>query len=191
MSACSEQEAVDAADEIGWPVALKTAAGTAPHKSDEAGVILGLQGAPSLREAYRSISARLGPQVTVQAMAPPGGVELALGVVHEPGFGPLVVVGAGGLLVELMHDRRLALPPLDHWRGRRLLDGLRMRPMLDGIRGQSAVDVEAVVTAVTRLSALADDLSGYLGSLDVNPLIAHRAGCIAVDALAYPLGRPG
>jgi acyl-CoA synthetase (NDP forming) len=191
MTARNEEDALAAACEIGWPVALKTAAGTAVHKSDLAGVAIGLGDPASLLEAYRRMAGRLGPAVTVQEMAPPGGVELALGVVDEPGFGPVVVVGAGGHLVELIGDRRLALPPLDSWRARRLLDGLKMRPTLDGFRGRPAVDVEAVVTAVTRISALAADLAGYLGTLDVNPLIANEEGCVAVDALASPISRRG
>jgi acetate---CoA ligase (ADP-forming) len=185
--AASENAAVKAAEGLGWPVALKTAAPGVAHKSDLGGVELDLAGPEALRGAYRRLALRLGPYVTVQAMAPRG-VELALGVVDDSNFGPFVVVAAGGTLVELFDDRRLALPPLDPWRARRLVDGLKARPLLDGARGQPAADLDALVAALVRLSVLASDLSGYLGALDVNPLIATAAGCVAVDALVVARG---
>ena len=104
-----------AANELGWPVAIKTAAPGVQHKSDVGGVALGLADADALRTAYEDIAARLGPRVVVAPMAPKG-VEVALGIVRDPTFGPLVLVAAGGVLVELMNDRQLALPPLDEHR---------------------------------------------------------------------------
>jgi hypothetical protein len=121
----------------------------------------------------------------VAPMAPPG-VEVALGIVRDPMFGPLVLVAAGGILVELLHDRRLALPPIDDSGARRLIDGLRMRPVFDGLRGEPAVDVDALAHAVSRLSVLAADLGDVLDALDVNPVIVSPAGCLAVDALVEP-----
>src|SRR5205814_2187049 len=150
-----------AAEEVGWPVALKTAASGTAHKSDVAGVALGLGGPVPFEAAYRDMAARVGPEVTVAAMAGPG-VELALGVVRDPQFGPLVVVGAGGVLVEILDDRRLALPPLDRARALRLLDGLRLRPLLHGVRGAAPADLDAVADAMVRLSALAIDLGGAM-----------------------------
>ncbi len=180
------ESALRAATEIGWPIALKTAAPDISHKTDAGGVETGLDGPDVLERAYRSISGRLGPSVTVQAMVP-AGVEIALGVLHDESFGPLVVVGAGGILVEVLQDRRVGLPPLDNWRAHRLLGGLRMRPLLDGVRGQAPIDVDALASAIVSLSTLACDLSGHLAALDVNPLITTSAGCIAVDAVAFPL----
>ncbi len=92
-------------------------------------------------------------------------------------------MAAGGVLVELLGDRRLAFPPLDEAGARRLIDGLQVRPMLDGVRGASASDVDAVARAASRLSVLAADLGDLLEALDVNPLIAGPEGCVAVDAL--------
>ena len=178
--AVDEEGAVEAAARIGWPVALKTAMSDIAHKTDVSGVSLRLEGPDSLRQAYRDIAGRLGPNVAVQAMAPEG-IELALGIVHDNTFGPIVVVGAGGTLVELLNDRRLALPPLDTPRARRLVDGLRARALLDGVRGRPAVDVDAVLRVVVRLSALALDLGAQLAALDINPLIATERGCLAVD----------
>ena len=171
------------------PVALKTAAPGVQHKSDVGGVVLDVADAGSLRAAYDDIAARLGPQVVVAAMAP-SGVELALGVVRDPQFGPLVLVAAGGVLVEVLHDRRLAFPPLDVPRARDLVDRLRVRPLLDGVRGAPPADVGALVHAVTRLSVLASDLGDRLDALDVNPVIVTSDGCVAVDALVIPRRTP-
>lgn len=180
--AATADEAVAAAAELGWPVVLKTAAPGVQHKSDVGGVVVGVADEESMRDAYADVAARLGPQVTVAALAP-AGVELALGIVRDPTFGPLVLVAAGGILVELLGDRTLALPPLDEAGARRMIDRLQVRPLLDGVRGAPASDVEAVARAVSRLSVLAADLGDVLEALDVNPIIAGPDGCVAVDAL--------
>jgi acyl-CoA synthetase (NDP forming) len=186
--------ALAAAERVGWPVALKTAAPGVAHKSDVGGVRLGLDGPEQLAAAYAELAGRLGPRVAVAAMAEPG-VELALGVVADPQFGPLVMVAAGGVLVEVLRDRRFALPPVEHQRALAMLDRLAVRPLLDGVRGGSPVDLGAVADAVCRLSVLALDLGDSLAALDVNPLVGGPAGCLAVDALvvatsaAPPAGR--
>ncbi len=181
----SEEGAVAAAHRIGWPVALKTAASGATHKSDVAGVKLGLTGQDELVPAYRELSERLGPTVTIAAMVPPG-VELALGLVRDAQFGPLVLVAAGGVLVELLKDRRLALPPVDDAAADRLLARLTVRRLLDGVRGAPAADVASVRHAIVALSSLATALGDRIAELDVNPLIAGPNGCVAVDALVLP-----
>ncbi len=127
----------------------------------------------------------LGPRVMVAAMAPPG-VEVALGIVRDETFGPLVLVAAGGIFVELLDDRRLALPPLDTRRAGRLIDGLQIRPVLDGVRGALAADVGSLAQAVSRLSVLAADLGDLIAELDVNPIIVSPQGAVAVDALVVP-----
>lgn len=176
-------EALVVAEEVGWPVALKTA--QAAHKSDADGVRLGIEDPGAFRDAYRDLAARLGPRVTVAAMAPRG-VELALGLVRDEQFGPLVLVAAGGILIEVVRDRRMALPPLDEVRARRMLDRLAVRPLLDGVRGAPPADAESVVQALVRLSALALDLGEHIAALDVNPLMVGPDGCVAVDALVIP-----
>jgi acyl-CoA synthetase (NDP forming) len=181
-AAASLEGAIAAADRIGWPVALKTAAPGIAHKSDVGGVRLGLFGPEALRLAYLELSALLGPQVTVAAMAP-AGVELALGVVRDDQFGPLVLVAAGGVLVEVLHDRRLALPPVDRVGAGRLLDRLAIRPLLDGVRGTPAADLDALAGAIAALSSLALAFGDRIAALDVNPLVASPTGCVAVDAL--------
>jgi acyl-CoA synthetase (NDP forming) len=180
-------EAVAAAERLGWPVALKTARPGLAHKSDVGGVRLGLAGPPQLAAAWTELAARLGPAMLVAAMAPPG-VELALGVVRDPQFGPLVMVAAGGVLVELLRDRRFALPPLGRRAALGMLDRLAVRPLLTNPRGGQGADLDAVAEAVARLSVLAADLGDLLDALDVNPLVAGPGGCVAVDALVLPAG---
>ena len=179
------EDAIAAAERIGFPVAVKTAAPGLPHKSDVGGVRLGVDDSVSLEDAYSDLERELGPQVTVSRMAPPG-VEIALGIVRDAQFGPLVLVGAGGILVEVLNDRRLALPPLDMERARSMIDGLEVRPLLDDVRGQPPADVDALARAIVALSWLANDLGDHLVAFDANPVICGPEGCVAVDALVIP-----
>jgi acetate---CoA ligase (ADP-forming) len=174
------QGVLAAAGRLGYPVALKTVATS--HKTELGGVTLGNRDEVALAAAYREMSSRLGPAVTVQEMVEPG-VEMALGVVHDLQFGPLVMVAAGGMLIETLGDRRLALPPLDEVRASRLIDQLHARPLLDGVRGAPPADVNALARVLSRLSLLARDLGDLIGALDVNPVIVGPRGCVAVDAL--------
>jgi len=115
-------------------------------------------------------------------MASPG-VELSIGMTRDPAFGPIVVLAAGGIYVELFDDRVVALPPVDDVTARRLVDRLRCRPLLDGARGGPPVDVSAVVAAVVAMSQMAVELGSALTAVDVNPLIAGPDGVQAVDVL--------
>ena len=115
------------------------------------------------------------------------GVEMALGVVRDAQFGPLVMVAAGGVLIETLGDRRLALPPLDETRASRLIDRLDARPLLDGVRGAPGADAASLALAMARLSFLALDLGNFIDSIDVNPIIVGPQGCVAVDALVEPV----
>ncbi|MGZ4148139.1 MAG: acetate--CoA ligase family protein, partial [Actinomycetota bacterium] len=124
-------------------------------------------------------------EVTVSAMAAPG-VEMALGIVRDAQLGPLVLVAAGGILVEVLGDRRLAMPPIDEARARRLIDRLKIRRLLDGVRGQLPSDVGSLARALVGLSWLAADLGERLEALDVNPVICGPDGCVAVDVLVIP-----
>lgn len=183
----SLDDVLTAAEDIGYPIALKTAVPGIEHKSDVGGVRLGLAHAAEVAGAYRDLADRLGPQVAVAAMAPPG-VEMHLGIVHDEQFGPLVLVAAGGVLVEVLNDRRLALPPLDVARATRLIDRLRSRSLLAGVRGQPPADVDSLANAVVALSWLAHDLGDHIEALDANPVIVGVDGCVAVDALIIPRG---
>jgi len=177
-------EVLESAGRLGYPVVLKTA--VVSHKSDLGGVTLGIEDPDALIAAYREMSSRLGASVVVQEMAEPG-IEMALGIVHEPQFGPLVMVAAGGILIETLGDRRLALPPINEAHAMRLIDRLGARPLLDGVRGAPPADARSLALAVSRLSILAWDLGDLIGALDINPLIVGPNGCVAVDALVEPL----
>jgi acetate---CoA ligase (ADP-forming) len=180
----SRDEALAAARGIGWPVVLKTDEGVA-HKSDVGGVRLGLLDESAVAAAYDDLAARLGPRVLVSASAAPG-TELVLGITTDPMLGPLVVLGAGGVLVEVLRDRVVALPPLDLARAERLVDRLVCRPLLDGVRGSAPADLPAVWSSVCALSQLAVELGDRLAALDVNPVIAGPDGAVAVDVLVLP-----
>lgn len=190
LGATTLDGALAAAEQLGFPVVLKTAAPGIQHKSDVGGVRVGLPERAALAEAYGELAATLGPEVTVANMVSPG-VEVALGIVRDPQFGALVLVAAGGVLVEVLEDRRLGMPPLDDARARRLIDRLQMRPLLDGVRGAPASDVDALARAVVALGWLAHDLGEHLEALDVNPVICGAQGCVAVDALVIPAVPPG
>ena len=180
---CSSIEGVDSvAADVGFPLALKTADPKIQHKSEVDGVRLNIKDPDELRLAYGDLSGRLGPSVTVAAMAPPG-VEVALGIVRDATFGPLVLVAAGGILVEVLHDRALGLPPLDEVVALRLIDRLKIRPILDGVRGAAPSDVAALAHAVSRMSVIAEGLGDLIDAIDVNPVIVSPTGCVAVDAL--------
>jgi hypothetical protein len=114
------------------------------------------------------------------------GVEMALGVIQDIQFGPLVMVAAGGVLIETLADRRLALPPVNEARAKRLIDRLDARPLLNGTRGAPAADVDSIARALSHLSVLAWDLGDLIGALDVNPIVVGPNGCVAVDALIEP-----
>ena len=175
-----------AAEEVGYPVALKTTA--ADHKSDVGGVILGITDAAALTEAYRSMAGRLGPTVSVHAMAE-AGLEVSVGVVRDDNFGPLVVVAAGGTLVELLADRAVACPPITLDAARGMLDSLRVAPLLSGWRGRRPVAVDALAGVVVGFSAMATELGHALEAVEANPVIATPAGAVAVDALVIARGQ--
>jgi acyl-CoA synthetase (NDP forming) len=176
-------EAIAAAADVGYPVALKTFG--AEHKSDVGGVVLGIANDDALRSEYAALASRLGSAVTLQPMAREG-VEVSIGLIRDESFGPLLVVAAGGTLVELLADRVLALPPVSHARALKLLDGLRIRPLLAGWRGAPQADVAALGDVIVAFSALATELGDVLDAVEANPVIASTAGVMAVDALVYP-----
>lgn len=178
----SESDAVAAAVRVAYPVALKTAKEGLLHKSDEGGVVLGIQDEEQLRIAYEGMSHQLGDAVLVSSMAPTG-VEMFLGVKHDPQYGPVVLIGSGGVLAETIADVQFALPPFDAAHAHRCIDRLKLRPLLDGIRGRPAADIDAFCEAAARFSEMAAGLGDVLAEVDVNPVIVHEDGAVAVDAL--------
>jgi pimeloyl-ACP methyl ester carboxylesterase len=134
------------------------------------------------------LAGRLGRRVLVCETAGPG-AELSLGILADPGLGPLVVVGAGGVLVEHLADRAVALPPVGAAGARRMLSRLRVAPLLAGFRGQPRANLGAVTGAITGVSAIAAELGSALAALDINPVICGPGGAIAVDVLVEPVAR--
>jgi len=179
-NAHSIDEALAAGDELGYPVALKTLG--ALHKSDVGGVALNLVDEAALSLAYTVMAQSLGPLVTVQPMVHDG-VEVSVGFVRDEAFGPLVVVAAGGTLVELLADRVIACPPVSRRGALQLLDGLHIAPLLGGWRGQPAVDIDALADVVVGFAEMAEELGDVLDAVEANPVIASPHGVIAVDAL--------
>jgi acyl-CoA synthetase (NDP forming) len=177
----SEAAALAAAERLGYPVVVKTAQPGVLHKTEARGVHLGLADASAVERAWRDLDSRLGPRAIVATMLPRG-VEIALGMLRDPSWGPIVTVSAGGVLIELLRDRRAALAPFGTGTARRMLDGLALRPLLDGHRGAPAVDVDALALAISRFSLLAAELGDLVREIDVNPLVCGR-GIRAVDAL--------
>jgi acyl-CoA synthetase (NDP forming) len=184
IRAVSLDEALRAADEIGYPVALKTAAGGL-HKTEQDGIRLDIRASDPLASAYRDFEARLGPEVLVQEMVPDG-AELILGVVNDPQFGPMLTLGTGGIFVEVLKDVRMLRLPTTPDAVREALSGLRGAALLRGARGRAPADEKSVLRAAMGLDALAADLGDLIAELDVNPLVALPDRAVVVDALVVP-----
>lgn len=184
----SLEQAVAAGREIGYPVAMKTLG--AEHKSDVGGVVLRIADEETLRAEYTAMAHRLGPAVTVQSMIAEG-VEVSVGVVRDPAFGPLLVVAAGGTMIELLDDRAVALPPLTRAGVMRMLDGMRIRPLLAGWRGGASVDLTALIDVIVAFATLATELGDAIDAVEANPVIASTGGAVAVDALLVVRGGIG
>ncbi len=179
----SESAVVEAASDLGYPLAIKTAQPGILHKTDCDGIRLGIQNEVQLKAAYHELSVRLGSRVVVAPMVDTSGVEMVLGLVRDEQFGPLVMLGFGGINVETIRDVAYALPPFSRMEAGRLLGSLQLRPLLDGLRDRPAVDIDAFCVAAERFSIMADALGDVFEEIDINPVIVHPAGCIAVDAL--------
>jgi acetate---CoA ligase (ADP-forming) len=181
----SRPAALAAAARLGFPVVLKSDSPEVHHKTEADGVRLGLRDEAEVAAAYDELAGRLGPQVVVQHQA--SGVEVALGVVRDPLLGPLVVVAAGGVLVELVGDRAVALPPVDDEAALELIGRLRVSRLLAGYRGAAPADTGALAATVVRLSQLAVELGEHLAGVDLNPVLVGPDAAYVVDALVLPL----
>lgn len=172
-----------AAEEFGGPYVLKAL--HVLHKSDAGGVALRLPGREALLAAYREMRSRLGaPAYSVEAMADlSDGVELIVGVNRDPRFGPVALVGLGGVLTETLRDVAFALAPVPAARAEALLRGLRSAALLDGVRGRPAVDVAAAAAVVERITTVAA-AHPEIAELEVNPLLVRPDGALALDARA-------
>ncbi len=182
----SLQNVLEMAEQIGYPIALKTAVGDL-HKSERDGIRLNLTDADQLTEAYHDLKTRLGPQVLVQQMIP-AGIELILGLINDPQFGPMLTLGFGGIFVEIFKDAQMLMLPTSPNIVRKTLLNLRGASILAGVRGQPPVNIEAILAAAMGLAAFAADLGDLIDEVDINPLIALPDKAVVVDALIVPKG---
>lgn len=187
--ATSETEALKWAEEIGYPVVLKLFSETITHKTDVGGVQLNLLGADDVRTAYQAIETavrdKVGAEhflgVTVQPMIPLNGYELILGSSIDPQFGPVLLFGSGGQLVEVYRDRALALPPLTTTLARRMMEQTRVFTALQGVRGRPPIDLAALEQLLVRFSYLVVE-QRWIKEIDINPLLASPQRLVALDA---------
>ncbi|NNE06328.1 MAG: acetate--CoA ligase family protein [Xanthomonadales bacterium] len=181
--ASSLAESLKAARELGYPVALKTAEPGIAHKTNQRGVHLGLADESALKQAWLDLSTRLGEQVVVAEMAPPDGLELMLGMVTDLQFGPLVLMGFGGTRVEGIDDFVTLMPPFGPQTARRRLQDLQHHALLGHNRGSGKPHIDAFCETAALFSSVVASLQDELTEIDINPVIVHGGGCMAVDAL--------
>ncbi len=187
--ASSEDQAVELAEAIGYPVVLKLHSETITHKTDVGGVHLNLNNGDAVRGAYNSIKNAVGTfddtssflGVTVQPMVKLDGYELIIGSSIDAQFGPVLLFGAGGQLVEVFKDRALALPPLNTTLARRMMEQTRIYEALKGVRGRKAVDLTALAKLMVRFSQLVVE-QPWIKEIDINPLLASSDRLLALDA---------
>jgi acetyltransferase len=192
----TEEQATKLADEIGYPVVLKLDSETITHKTDVGGVQLNLRNTAAVRRAWNviatSVEKRAGKEhflgVTVQPMIDLNGYELIVGSSPDPQFGPVLLFGTGGQLVEVFKDRSLGLPPLNATLARRLMDQTRIFTALKGVRGRKAVNLVALEELLVRFSQLVVE-QPWIAEIDINPLLASPEHLIALDARVVLFGK--
>jgi len=196
LIAANESEAVQKAEEVGYPVVLKLHSEKVTHKTEVDGVKLNLTTADQVRDAYQaivsSVARKAGPGallgVTVQPMIRNSGYELILGSSVDAQFGPVLLFGSGGQLVEVYRDRALALPPLTTTLAQRLMERTRIHKALGGVRGRKGVDLQALEGLLVRFSQLVVE-QPRIREMDINPLLASPEGIHALDARAVLFGK--
>jgi acyl-CoA synthetase (NDP forming) len=174
---------------LGWPVVMKASSADLAHKSELGLVRLGVAGTSEARRTYDELVTASGSRdVLVAEQIIDGVLETVVGLTHDAMFGPVVVVGAGGVLVEVLGDVTFRVPPFDRAEARRMVADLRSAVMFGGVRGRPPADVDALVDVIMKVQRLGLDLHADIAELDINPLVlrAKGAGAVAVDALVVP-----
>ncbi|MDE1154066.1 MAG: acetate--CoA ligase family protein [Micavibrio sp.] len=189
----SAQEAVEAAETIGYPVVMKICSPVIPHKTEIGGVLLAVPDGAAVRAGYDLLLSRATAAgyesaaiegVLVAPMAPKG-IETILGVNVDPTFGPAVIFGLGGIHVEVLRDSTLRLAPFDEAEAQKMIREIRSWPLLEGVRGGKPADTDALAKALAALSRFAAANADTLVSIDVNPFVVWEQGkgAAALDAL--------
>ncbi|MEX3959393.1 acetate--CoA ligase family protein [Trinickia sp. EG282A] len=185
-------------EQLSWPVVVKIVSPDIAHKTEIGGVKVGVRDQKELESAIAEVRANAqfhAPEARIEGVIVSqmvkDGFELIAGVVNDEVFGPVVVVGAGGIYAELMRDSSCRLAPFDENIARQMLDELRCRPILDGARGKPALDVDATSKALAALSRFAWEHRDAVSEIDVNPLFVLPQGVLAADALIVPMPFPG
>jgi acetate---CoA ligase (ADP-forming) len=192
IAAQSADEAVAAAQKIGFPVVLKAVSDRLPHKSDAGAVALHLADGDAVRAAYTRIVAnvrragveRFDAMLVCRQIS--GGLELVLGLHRDPEVGLVVMAGSGGVLLELTKDVAFAAPPLSRDKARAMVARTQAAQLMSGYRGTAVLDAEAVVDALVALGRVAEDLADVVQSIDINPFVVLPRGGFALDALFVP-----
>jgi acyl-CoA synthetase (NDP forming) len=187
----SGAEAVRAAQRLGYPVVMKPSAAALSHKSDLGLVRVGVASDKEVRETYADLDRRarraVGRSHDVDGILVcemiTGGVEMVVGVSRDELFGPVVMVGLGGVFVEVLKDVSFRVPPFDADEARRMLGELQGFPLLEGARGAKPADVDALVDVIVKVGRLAQDLADEVAEIDINPLVVRPRGAVALDAL--------
>jgi acetate---CoA ligase (ADP-forming) len=193
VAVASAADAEREAQRLGFPVVLKGTAPNIPHKSELGLVKLGLKDAPAVAQAYNEIDAILSRalpndaprQIVVQRMAG-AGLELIVGARSIPGFGSAIIVGLGGMLVEVIKDVSLRLAPVDRATVLEMLRETKAGTLLAGFRGKGPYDAEAAADAIAALSRVAAATSETVAAIEINPLIVLERGAVGVDVLIQP-----
>jgi acyl-CoA synthetase (NDP forming) len=184
-----EEEAIKAADNIGYPLVMKIISPQISHKSDVGGIMLSLKNTDEVRAAYREMMGNIPKKrpdavlegVQVQPMLS-GGKEVIIGMIRDPTFGPMLMFGLGGVYVEILKDVKFAITPLNEKEAREMITGIKAYPLLAGTRGSKPSDIDALVDAILRVSKLVCDFP-EIEEFEINPMVVleERKGAFAVD----------
>ena len=180
----SKKETLSAAEKIGFPVVLKLMAEDIVHKSDTGAVKLNLKTKDEVEEAYdelMKIPAQTEKKISVQKMADEPITELIIGMTTDPQFGPALMFGIGGILVELLEDVSFRIAPITEYDAKEMITEIKGYPILDGYRGKPKADIEAIVEVLMKISKLVTEHE-EINEMDLNPVFIYEKGLICVDA---------
>jgi acyl-CoA synthetase (NDP forming) len=186
--AATREGAVTLSKEIGYPVVLKISSKDITHKSDAGGVKVNLKDKAGVERAYDEIMTSAKKKfpnaviegISVQSMAKPG-IEVIMGMVKDPGFGPVMMFGLGGILVEVLKDVSFRIVPLDTWDASEMIHEIKGKKLLDGYRGQDPANIPYLEDMLLKLSTFIENTPG-IEEIDMNPLFAYKDGAVVVDA---------